>query len=131
MSVKRGQNEGSVYERQGDGRWVAVVTLPDGRRKQHYAATKKGALLELKELGQRLDGGLDMDASQTVAHYLVTWLVDVAKDSVTGCCQGCCQNAKGDANAFALLSPSEAISVVPKPGLEPGTPAFSVRCSTN
>jgi hypothetical protein len=37
---KRGNHEGSLYHR-SDGRWEAMLTLPDGKRKSFHARTRK------------------------------------------------------------------------------------------
>ena len=47
MARKRGQNEGSIYQRK-DGKWVGQVSL-QGRRLYKYGKTKK----EVGELGER------------------------------------------------------------------------------
>jgi integrase len=39
MIAKRGNNEGSITRRD-DGRWMARVTLPEGKRKTFYAKTR-------------------------------------------------------------------------------------------
>lgn len=49
--MKRGNAEGSVYQRASDHRWVAALTLPDGRRKSYYGSTRA-------EAAQRLAVGL-------------------------------------------------------------------------
>ncbi len=40
-SRRWGKGEGSVYRRNGDGRWVASITLEDGTRKEYYFKTEK------------------------------------------------------------------------------------------
>lgn len=37
---KRANNEGSIYRRQSDGKWVASITLDDGKRRVFYSKTK-------------------------------------------------------------------------------------------
>src|SRR5688572_31361798 len=79
---KRGQNEGSIYERK-DGRFVAVVSLPNGRRKTLYAPTKRDALAKLRAFHLEQEQGLaDFDSSQTLETYLKHWLEDVARTRV-------------------------------------------------
>ncbi len=38
---KRGNGEGSIYQRKKDGKWVASITLDNGKRKVFYGKTKK------------------------------------------------------------------------------------------
>lgn len=77
---RRGQGEGSVYQRSSDGRWLGVVDLgrgPDGRRirRTASAATKAACLAKLRRL--QLDTpGQSQHAAQpiTVGEYLQRWL---------------------------------------------------------
>src|SRR5262245_3406488 len=50
VSTKTPNNEGSVYQRQSDGRWVAAVTPPSGRRRVVYGPTEKAAIRERRKL---------------------------------------------------------------------------------
>jgi hypothetical protein len=38
---KRANSEGSIYRRKSDGKWVASITLDDGKRKVFYGKTQK------------------------------------------------------------------------------------------
>ena len=80
--MKRGNNEGSVYQRQ-DRRWVACVTLgyANGRRqrKTAIAASKREARQKLAQLQQAAEQGLALDPDPTVADYLQRWLEDSAR----------------------------------------------------
>src|SRR5689334_21141510 len=77
MVRKRGNNEGSITKRR-DGRWMARVTLPDGRRKTYYAATRQEAARLLAAALRDQDKGLPVvGEKQTVAQYLQDWLVVV------------------------------------------------------
>lgn len=79
---KRGQNEGSIYER-GDGRFAAVISLPGGRRKTLYARTKREALAKLRDFQLKMEQGLaDLDSAQNLETYLKHWLEDVAQTRV-------------------------------------------------
>lgn len=46
---RRGNGEGSIYRRATDGRWVAAITWPTGRRQKWYAKTRTEAADRLKE----------------------------------------------------------------------------------
>ena len=79
---RRGHNEGAIYQRK-DGRWVASISLPSGKRKDYYAKTRKDVTEKLKTAMKNLDGGLDLDAGRlTVAQYLDKWLSASVKPSV-------------------------------------------------
>ncbi len=46
---RRGNGEGSIYRRAADGRWVAAITWPTGRRQKWYAKTRTEAAAKLAE----------------------------------------------------------------------------------
>src|SRR5438270_10565978 len=80
---KRGQNEGSIYQRE-DGRWCAQVNLGyvngKRRRKYLYGATRREVAEQLTAILRDQQRGLPVGAErQTVAQFLDRWLVDVAK----------------------------------------------------
>jgi integrase len=50
--AKRGNKEGSVYQRKSDGKWVTSITLDDGRRKVLYSNTQADAIKKLKKAAQ-------------------------------------------------------------------------------
>lgn len=81
---KRGQNEGSAYQRK-DGRWEAMLTLPvdapgGPARRSFYGKTKKEAMAKLRGAQRKLDEGLPaVPERETVSTYLDRWLIDVAK----------------------------------------------------
>lgn len=71
---KRGDGEGSIYQRQ-DGRWVGSVTLPDGRRKAVYGATRQGVAAKLVPvLKAKADNAPLPSERHTVAVFLDGWL---------------------------------------------------------
>lgn len=79
---------GSVYQRKGDGRWVASFIVEEtGRRKYFYADqddnTRQNAYKKLQEaLFEQRQGILATGPRQTVEHYLNTWLEEVHKPAV-------------------------------------------------
>lgn len=80
--MSRANHEGSIYQRK-DGRWVASVTLPDGRRKDRYARTRAEAAKQLTTLLKTVQEGLPVVSErQTVAAFLERWLTDSARPSV-------------------------------------------------
>lgn len=61
-----------------DGRWEARITLPDGRLKSVYAATRRKVLAKRDELQRAVEAGLPLsDEKLTVAAYLDEWLVAI------------------------------------------------------
>jgi integrase len=80
--TRRGNAEGSIYQRAGRRGWYAAVSQ-DGKRKilrgetRREVGDKLRAAQEAKEHGE-----LVMGPSQTVAGYLASWLAEVVKPSV-------------------------------------------------
>jgi integrase len=74
---RRGHNEGSIFQR-SDGRWVASVTLDNGKRKDVYGTTRKEVAERLTRLQHDLQAGLPVvKETQTVQQYLTAWLSDM------------------------------------------------------
>src|SRR5215208_1758 len=79
---RRGHGEGAIFQRT-DGRWVARLVLPNGKRKDIYAKTRKDAGSKLRAAQRAVDDGLTLDSGrQTVAAYLAKWLSAGVKPSV-------------------------------------------------
>jgi integrase len=79
---KRSHGEGTVFYSEPQKRWVAEITLPEGRRRK-YGKTQR----EVKEwlLAQRealRDGLIIKDAKMTVEQFFTRWLDDVVRHSV-------------------------------------------------
>lgn len=80
--AKRGNGEGSVYQRESDGRWVGVAEVPgSGRgrrlRKHVYGRTRAEAARKLLDVQHRLAAGLPPpDDRLTVALWLDRWAGD-------------------------------------------------------
>ena len=81
---RRGHNEGSIYRRESDGRWVAAVTdHRTGKRKSIYGRTRKDVAERLKVALRDQQQGLPVVAERlTVAQYLARWLEASARPSV-------------------------------------------------
>jgi len=76
---RRGRGEGTVYQRK-DGRWVAEITLEDGRRKPLYGKTQAEAIEKLKQAQYELKQGiLATGPKQKVEDFLNYWLEEVHK----------------------------------------------------
>ena len=83
MTKRRGHNEGSIYQRDSDGRWVGAISLPSGKRKNLYGKTRKDVQVKLRAALRDADSGLDLGSrQQTVRQYMTRWLEDVAKRTV-------------------------------------------------
>ncbi|MGV9805553.1 tyrosine-type recombinase/integrase [Micromonospora chersina] len=81
------KGEGSVYQRQSDGKWVAAVTLPSGRRKVVYGATEREAMQKRRKLLAEIEQGrpVALGRTPTLAAYLTQWLdVRIAGDVEAG-----------------------------------------------
>jgi integrase len=85
-SKKRGQNEGSVFERK-DGRWCGLISLgwDGGRRKRKYFYGATAAEVQEQLLKARSDHSKRLPVSpetQTVGQFLNRWLNDSVKPGV-------------------------------------------------
>ncbi len=70
----RARGEGSIYQRK-DGRWVAAISLENGKRKQIYRRTKPEAVMALQLANQaKLQGTLTSTREETVESFLRDWL---------------------------------------------------------
>lgn len=73
--TKRAHHEGSIYQRADTGRWLAALTLPDGRRVTRSAGTQREARAKLAELQRLAAEGKPLAVDrQTVAAYFADWL---------------------------------------------------------
>lgn len=86
---RRGHDEGAIYQRESDGKWVAAVSLgydADGKRKRKvfYGDTRKEVAERLKTaLHEQQQGTLPTRTErQTVAQYLNDWLANSVKPTV-------------------------------------------------
>ncbi len=78
MTHKRGNGEGTVFRRKNGG-WGAAMTLPDGRRKYYYGATREEVRRKLGGGIHAQDTGVFTDArGATVGAFLDQWLADAS-----------------------------------------------------
>jgi hypothetical protein len=78
MPNVRGHNEGSLFLRSRDRRWVATVTMPNGRRRSMSARSKAEGVLALRELLRQRDAAVPQDPRQVrLGPYLARWLDEV------------------------------------------------------
>lgn len=87
MTTRRGQGEGSIYQR-ADGLWVGAIDLgygPDGKRRRvvRAAKTKKAALAKLDDLRSSISQNLPIpDQRTSVEQYLEWWLSEVVPGTI-------------------------------------------------
>ena len=84
---KRGNAEGSIYQRSTDGRWCAAVVYLDGdgnrRRKVSYAPTRAEAAERLTKAMAATQNGIPLpDDRITVGGFLERWVEVTVKSSV-------------------------------------------------
>jgi integrase len=73
-SRRASYGEGSVYQRDSDGKWVAVV-LDEGKRRTLYGATRNEVLAKREALRAALHYGEPApDLRLTVGEHLIAWL---------------------------------------------------------
>lgn len=79
MARRRGQGEGTISKR-ADGRWMARISLPDGRRRAFYGATRAAAEKALQKARRELADGLPIPSGRlTVGDLLDQWLAAKAQ----------------------------------------------------
>jgi integrase len=85
---RRGSGEGSIFQRESDGRWCATINIGYNeagkrRRKTIYGDTKKAVQDELTRLQNRkLEGRLADPGRQNVGQFLDYWLENSSKPNV-------------------------------------------------
>jgi len=81
--AKRGNREGSIFQRKEDKKWVASITLENGKRKVFYGKTKKEVTEKLiKARSEQQQGMLITTSEQTLAQFLTDWLENTQKESI-------------------------------------------------
>src|SRR6266700_373779 len=78
---KRANTEGSIYQR-NDGRWVASISLENGKRKSIYCKTQREAIKAVQQANRAKEQGLLVSEEQTVEEFLTSWLRDTVQHSV-------------------------------------------------
>ena len=79
MGGRRGHGEGSVYRREQDGKWCAVLDLGwvqgKRRRKTRVADTRREAVRALKRMQDEAEAGaIEVDPRTTVEDWCQRWL---------------------------------------------------------
>lgn len=80
---KRGNGEGSIYQRKSNGRWEGSITLPDGSRKVFYGKKRAEVAEKINAaIADQRRGMLPTTSSATVQEYIEPWLEDVHKSTI-------------------------------------------------
>jgi integrase len=81
MAKKRGNAEGSIYQRK-DGRWTAAYYVHN-KRKYLYASTREETAKLLRENQSKIDSGIYVEPSAvTINQWLIIWLREYAAPAV-------------------------------------------------
>lgn len=98
--MARGKGDGSIFQRQDTGKWVAMLTLPDGKRRTFYGATRKEAAEKLHDARQALKLALPVPTGrESLAQFLQRWLTDVAAQRVR---PSTLRDYRGDLNRYIV-----------------------------
>jgi integrase len=72
---KRGNAEGTIYQRNSDGRWAAALTTAEGGRRHFYGKTRREVAGKLRTAQQAVVEGRPIPSERlTVGQYLDRWL---------------------------------------------------------
>ena len=89
MSVRRNNNEGSIFQRKSDGRWVGSVTIgydDKGRQKKKvvYGKNRTEVAMKLAEVSGRIKSdSYDLVEKKTFGELMLDWLMVFKKSAVT------------------------------------------------
>jgi len=76
MAKRRGNNEGSIYQR-SNGRWVAQIRI-GGKRIAKSFNTQKECQAWIRQMRDQIEDGLNIDGAKvTISEYLDRWLKDI------------------------------------------------------
>lgn len=79
---KRGNREGSIYQRKSDNRWCATIRLKDHGRKYVYGTTRDAAQKALRKLQNDDDNGQHIKTPKANAGAFLTQWLEHMKDRV-------------------------------------------------
>ena len=80
---KNGNGEGSIYKRSSDGKYVASITLPGGKRKVFYGKTRVEANSKLQAAQRNVQDGFPLPPQRLViGKYMERWLEESAKPTL-------------------------------------------------
>jgi hypothetical protein len=81
---RRGKDEGSIYRRASDGRWIAALIMADGRRVVRRASSRRDAAAKLELLLKARAEGQALPADRSTAAFLNEWLAVVKHTVAAG-----------------------------------------------
>jgi len=77
---RRGNSEGSIYQRKSDGKWCGAISLPGAKRKVFYANTQREVSVQLRAAQRQAEHGmLASGPDQSFDNYLGDWLENSIK----------------------------------------------------
>lgn len=79
MPPMRGHGEGSLFQRRRDGRWVASVTMTDGRRRSASAASKTEGVALLRDLLRQRDQAVADPRRLRLGPFLTRWIASLTE----------------------------------------------------
>jgi hypothetical protein len=83
MAKRRAKGEGSIYFDEKNGRWLAKITLPNGKRRTKSGKTKKQVTDWLLDQRTKANEGLWVaDERITFGAFLARYMEDVAEHSL-------------------------------------------------
>tara|TARA_B100000315_G_scaffold59396_1_gene53902 strand:+ start:83 stop:397 length:315 start_codon:yes stop_codon:yes gene_type:complete len=82
-SRKRANGEGTIFFDKSRGRWIALISLPDGQRKKASAVTQKEVRLKLVEMRADLENhGAVFDQRSRFQELSSLWRAKVVEAKV-------------------------------------------------
>lgn len=81
----RGNRDASPYQRASDGKWVATVYLPNGKRRPVYGNSKTEVAEKRKKAQREIDDNVPLTVGRTdkLSHYLTeVWLKETVPQKV-------------------------------------------------
>ena len=80
MRAMRGHGEGTLFQRSRAGRWVAMVTMTDGRRRSASAASKTEGVALLRDLLRQRDQSVADPRRVRLGPFLNRWIASLSDD---------------------------------------------------
>ena len=81
MNRKRGQNEGSIYQRK-DGRWVGAASLGNGKRKTVYGRTADAARQKIDDIKRQVTDGTFVSSDRLTVDQLSQQYIESLRTTV-------------------------------------------------
>ena len=79
---RRANSEGTIVQR-ADGRWMALLAPPGGKRRAFYGKTQGEALKKMNQAKRQIQDGFALPPErESLANYLSRWLEELVKPTV-------------------------------------------------